>query len=267
MFKSVMDMFRTAPQQSTVPINADGSPVNPNAPAKPNSAEANPTVPSNSTITSNGNHPAFPAVKQGEESPLAGFKELWQIPVDKDGKPIPQTTETIAPKFVLDPTKLAENAKKLDFSQAVPAEMLDKASKGDTEAFKAVLNSVAQNAYANAAAFTAKSAEQLFEQQNKRFFEEFLPQFQHRQATQSATKESISIAENPAIAPMVEAVQEQLRRKFPTASPDEIVAKSKEFLELSAVAVVESMGKTVTAPTASPAKAKQSTDWEKYFSS
>jgi len=235
--------------------------VPPQAPApQATSVTANPSVPGDHTPTSDGKGPgAFPAAAEGEKSPLEGYKELWQK-ADTDAKPVSTTTT-----MNVDPQKLLEAAKAVDFSKMIPAELREKIAKGDMEALAQAMNAVGQGAYAQSTAATAKIVEAALNKQADTFMNQVLPDvLKKAQISQGLASEN-PLFTNPAVAPMLDMVKTQLTTKFPTASPAEIQQKAQDFLMGFAQEVAGTNGKQITDIPKQPASSRGETDWGKFF--
>lgn len=257
---SIMDHFRAAPAAAPAGAMIPGT-NQPAANAAP-TATQNPTVPSSATPQSDGKGPgAFPAVpKDGDQAPLDGFKDLWQID-DKDKKQLPP----IAPQIAMDPTKMREAAGKINFAAAIDPEVAKKAIGGDAEAFAQVMNSVAQATLVQSSAISAKVTEEALRKQAEAF-QARIPDILRNHEISTGLRASSPVYENPALAPLVSMVESQMAQKYPTASPEEIKKQVESYLQQSAEVIVGGAGRQVITPDTKQAanKAKE-TDWEKFL--
>lgn len=169
-----------------------------------------------------GNNGVVPAnttmepVKKEVESPMSGFKDLWHP--DPNAKP-----EVKEPIFNIDQSKLQAAVKNNDFSKAVPAEVLARISAGGEDAVKATMeamNSMAQSGLAQNTTLTAKMIEQALEKQQQQFMEK-LPSIIKNQNSFDNLRNTNPILQNPATAPIMEAVLAQIQRKFPNSSAED----------------------------------------------
>lgn len=254
---SIMDVFRPAPAPTPAPNNTE---TQQGDPAK------NTTVPNSNTLKPDGTGPAaFPKAKDGDESPLANYQELWNI-ADKDRKQLPP----ISPPIPVDAKKLKEAAAGIDFRQAIDPEVLKKAAAGnDAEALSAALNQAAQAALVQSHAATAKLVEAALARQAEAF-QARIPEILRSHETRVSLRENEAVAEvynNPAIAPLVNLVENQVAAKFPNAGPEELRKYVSEYLAGASEAIVGASGRQVVDPATAPNKGKgrKETNWENFL--
>lgn len=197
----------------------------------------------------NGAVPAGSAEPPPASSPLDQFKDIWE--------PVSQAASESA--FTkLDPSKVREAVNKADFSKALSQENLARIAQGGDEAigaFTESLNNVAQQVLTQATLISNSLIEQqvskaLQQEQAK------LPQMLKKQSV-SETLASNPLFKNPAVRPVIEAVQHQLTAKYPNASAQEIAQMATNFVTV--------MGESFAPKPAS--KAPQEPDWESFLSS
>jgi hypothetical protein len=228
-------------------------------PKNPDPSLANPTAPGAATAQSDGSVPAIPAAKTGTESPLDGYKDLWQK-ADTDKQPTP-----VAPAMKVDPAKLSAAANNIDFTKSINADALAKAATGDAASLALVINQAARAGLQHATAATATIVEAALAQQGKMFRENVLPDAIKAATISQSLGAENPVFEHPAVAPVLNLVKEQLQVKFPNASASEIASKAREYVGGMAGELVKASGKVITdAP--KPAEATQGgTDWAAYF--
>ena len=130
-------------------------------------ATGNATVPSSTTVTSDGTGPvAIPAAGKGDASPLSEYKEIWKTPVNPHTSP-----STLVSSMTADPAKMLEAARTIDFTKGMDPTLLDNAAKGDSSALAQIINSTAQNSYAQGAQATVAIAKKMMEEQATAFSE------------------------------------------------------------------------------------------------
>ena len=241
-----------APPANVPPSGAanPGQPL-PGTAASPGTAP-NGVVPSPAPAPAPANAPA-PA----PASPLDSFKDIWQTPAN----PNPDENQSLFAN--VDPQKLMESARKVNFSSTLTPENLQKIQSGGQEAVQALtesLNSVAQTVYAQSALATTKIVEQaLLKQQEK--FDASLPTMVKKFSANESLLSNNPLLSNPAIQPLVGALQEQLVRKNPNASTSEIQQQVVDYFA--------ALGNTFAPKPATPAsqsKVRDSEDWEKFLS-
>ena len=226
-------------------------------------AATNPTVPGASTAqNTTGTGPAaIPAAGTGEQSPLAGYQDLWQIDATKAAPPV-----NWKPDIKTDPVKLAAAAKSLDFTSSIPAEVMTAAGKGDVTALAAVINHAGRMGFERATETNAGIVNEALEKQAKIYKDEVIPAVLRDYTIGQALRDDNPLYQDPAAAPMLSMVESQLKTKYPTASPAEITTKAKEYVSGFAQVVAKNSGMEMVKPAVVPAN-KQETNWDKYFSS
>jgi hypothetical protein len=253
---NIMDLFRgpAVPQNP----NPGVAPVNP-APTG-NSA---PNTPTPGTVANPGTAPngVVPVEGSGNPdnkanpSPFDGFEKLWETPANT-------TPNDTSPFATLDPAKVMESARKVDFSKAVTPEILAKIQAGGAEGVQAMMTAmtaVAQQGYGQSALATTKIVEQALKHQ-KTQFEAQLPSLVKKLSVSDNLRTENPLLSNPAIAPMVDALQGALLLKNPNATPTEIQGQVNDFLG--------AMGKAFgpkPVETAASKAAKNETDWDKFL--
>ena len=229
------------------------------------SAAANTTVPSQATPGSDGKIPAIPETAKGSESPLENYADLWKM----DTKSMTIGSPVLSPTLNVEPTKIMEIARQIDFTKGLDAEMLQKAGKGDIEALAGLINGAAQNAYAQGAMATTHIVRNAFSIQEKNFNETVMPSILRRHSISSVVAEN-PLSSNPAAAPLLQTLEQQLATKYPTASPAEIKTHAETYLTGLATEIVRGQGGTILPKDNTQGdplgyRSKADTDWEKYF--
>jgi len=254
-----------------------GASVNPaTAPVAADSGAAltNTTVPSSSTKGSDGSVLAMPSTQdnKGAADPLDGYKDLSLPNTTKDAAgnnvPVNTTKPTMTPIMNIDSAKILESARQLDFTKGMNPELLSKAGKGDVEALATIINTATQNAYAQGAMATAGIVQSAMTLQEQNFNSKVMPDILRRHAISTTVGES-SLASNPAAAPLLSTIEQQLTTKYPTASPAEIKKHAETYLSGLAVEIVRGNGGTVVGKEATdtfnPMSRGAEQDWEQYF--
>lgn len=254
---SVMDAFRNFTSGSTVP---------PQPPAQPNPQQIPATVTENKTVP-NGDPGTTGAVTtaiatEGEKSPLDGFKDLWHT--DPKAKPAAKLT----PDFAIDPAKIMETVKGQDFTAHLDKATLAKAAAGnDSEALAAIINQSVQAGVALATTASMKNLEQVLQAQNDKFFKEVLPQELRKHSISSTVRADNPAYSDPALQPLVKALEQQLAVKHPTATPDQITAFTKDYLHGASKSILAGSGMQITEVSKEGEGTQQGApeDWAKYF--
>lgn len=238
---NIFDLFKSAPANPPAPQNNSGAPQN-----QPPGAQGTSGTPLPGTQAGAGTAPngVVPAQKTDPnaggntgnsdgESPLAKHADIWKIP-DNAG------TQQPTPLFAnLDPQKVMESAKKVNFAQAVTPETLKKIQEGGEGAVAALvesLNSVAQTVYAQSAVATTKIVEQALGKAQEQYDARIPGMLKKLTAGETLIQEN-PLFSNPAIQPIVGALQEVLVQKNPQASSREIAEQITDYLKQLGTAV------------------------------
>lgn len=202
-----------------------------------NSPVDNPTVPNSTTPQSDGSVPAIPAAAKGDASPMSGYGKIWDTPVDPN-----TSAASLVPTFSVDPAKMLEAAKTIDFTKSMDPALLDAASKGDASALANIINSAAQAGYAQAATATISITNKMLSEQAKTFSEKYAPAMMRNESISRVVEKAIPLSQDPAFAPVVSALRTQLSNTYPTASAEEIATHTENYLQDFAKRAVESKG-------------------------
>ncbi len=252
----------TTPQ--SVQPNTQGGP-NPNAPTgNPTPGQGLPGTVSNQNTAPNGMIPTNDGIKQpapGEPAaPLSTFQDVWQTPaIDPNAKPETSMFGN------LDPKKLLESARTVDFSKAISAENMAAIKAGGESGLNATIaamNQVAQQGYAQSAMATTKIVEQALEKQAQKF-NEMLPSLVRKLSVNESLRAENPLLSNPAIQPLVGALTEQLNRKNPNATAAEIQSQVNDYFAQMGTVFAP---KPVESADQSRSRA-MATDWDKFLES
>lgn len=158
------------------------------------------------------------------DSPLDQFSKLWEPVITPEG-------QVKAPEQ-LDPVKLQEIISKADFTKSLTPENLARITAGGDEAqaaFTESLNSVAQQVLMQA----TMAANKMTEQAIKTALEAQaanLPNLIRAQTTSNNLQKANPVFSNPAVKPVIEAVQAQLAAKNPDATADQLTEMAQNFV-------------------------------------
>lgn len=254
---SIMDIFRTAPSQpaatpaqSTTPVGpgnpGTGNPGNIPNPGEQQQGAAN--VPPTTPPASTSNAP---------ESPLDKFGEIWKIDPNA-------ATANTNPLFTVDAAKFQEAAAKVDFTKVITPEMMQSIQGGGENAAKAFaegMNKVAQQVYAQNAFATTKIVEQALNKSTQQL-EGNLPSMIKKLQLGSDLRNSNAVFKNPAVEPIIQALESQLVVKYPNATQAELTAMAQDYITNFASSVAPA-NKNQNSNSASES---QDEDWGKFFS-
>ena len=238
---------------ATTPANSQPTPPGNIPPSAATTGVSTPNAAPNGTLPGNENsNPATPT------TPLDQFNDLWKTPDT-------QTEQKPAGVFGdVDPKKFMEAAGRIDFTKVIQPEQLSAISAGGEDAVKAfasALNTVAQTTYAQAAFASTKIAEQAMARAKESLLSE-LPQHIKRQTVSDNLRADNPVFQNPAVQPIISALEAQLTVKYPQASAGEITTMAKNYVEALGSSFAP---KTQAADTKTKDGFREDTDWDKFL--
>ncbi len=160
---------------------------------------------------------------QQTQSPTDKFKELWSNP---------DQPTTQAPNFKLDPAQLGKVTGSMDFTKNVSREDLAKIAQGGEaaiEAFGNVLNTFGREVFSASAQFSSHMTESGYQSASK-VIDTGLPSAIRKQLTEQHLYQANPKLKDPALQPLIGALQSQFTTKFPNASPSEIQDLVSEYM-------------------------------------
>lgn len=170
------------------------------------------------------------------------------------------------PVFNLTPERLTEIAMGTDFSKQLPAEMMQKALGGDTQALSALLNTSSQLSFKAGLDATTKMINSAFAQREESFKTDVLPSLIDKRFKSQAISDANPIFNHPAAQPMMNGLKQQLLNKFPQASSQEISELAGEVLQSFADSITSGGTKQSMQRQAATAAAKPTEiDWSEVF--
>lgn len=195
--------------------------------------------------------------RQTEQSDLDVFQQMRDTALGK--KP------ELAPEFSLDPATLNDAASKLNFTQGISPELMQKAMGGDTEAFMQVLNQTNQNTFKTAVSTIGKLNGEHTKQALTHQAQSLKSEFASTMATSG-----INLDAHPVVKQQVIENAKLLASQFPNASPEQIRQQALEITAESARNLMKAMGMEVVDPK-NPQNGQKVTqaagevDWENEF--
>jgi len=240
----------TAPAAAPNPGNP-GGPGNLPATAAPTGATPNGAAPNGQIPPVDPNALADPATA------FAQFDKLWETaPTDPNAPPSGIFGN-------VDPKKFMEAAGKIDFGKVITPEQLQSISaggEGAMAAFAAAMNSVAQGVYAQSAFATTKIVEQALNKSRESFLSE-LPTHIKKQTVTDSLRAENPIFSNPAVQPIISALEAQMTVKYPNATAPEITQMAKQYVE----ALGSSFAPKPKLDPGAPKNKKGETDWSSFL--
>lgn len=221
----------------------------------PSQLQQNPNAAPAALSSSAAPNGVLPPGSETPPAPMAEFSKLWETKPN-DGA----TTSSLFAN--IDPAKVQEAAGKVNFAQVVGAETLSKIQAGGPEAAQAfveAMNKVSQTVYAQSAVATTQLIDRALAEQNSRL-ESKLPDLIKRQTASESLKGDNAIFSNPAIAPVVNLIQNQVSNMYPNATAAEQKQMTvKYFKELT-----QAISPPAPAPKAKGKKEDDGFDWEAF---
>lgn len=202
---SVFDLFR-----KNAPADQNQQQSQPQPPQNQH-VQGNPTIPNNTNTPEQIPTPTNPDPK----SPNAEFQDLWKME---------PTQPNQAPNFRIDPAQLSQVTGNMDFSKSVSRDDLAKIVNGGEEAVGAlvnVLNSVGREIFSTNAQFSSHMTEAGYTSAQQAI-DRGLPNLVKKQFSQNELFQSNPKLREPALQPLVMAIQDQIGKKYPNASPAEV---------------------------------------------
>lgn len=220
------------------------------APAPTQSSMNNPgagqTDPNNPTIPPNATPP----------DPLESFKSLWEVETDPNKQV--QSSEVYGQ---IDPKKVFESANKANFARVITPELMQAAQQGGEAGVNAMItamNTIAQQVFAQSTLAATKLIDNAIGKNREQIFNE-IPQHITKSLVTNQLRLDNPVLNNPAVAPIISAIESQLVTKFPQATPAEVTKMAQQYiLNLSSVLNPQ-------APTIQEPKKPNEDDWTSFL--
>ena len=198
---------------------------------------------------------------EGTKSPLDQFTKLFAPDENKK-------QEENNP-FALDPTKLRDSARGIDFTKQISSETLEQISaggEGAQAAFLKAMNEVAQANYAYAAMLATKTAERAVQTTLERV-NTLVPDLVRKMRTDEEFSSNPAL-NHPAAKPLIQALIPQFASKYPDASPKELKQMASEYLQSFGKLFQsdEDAGLVDKTKTKRELRQPQETDWSQFLS-
>lgn len=210
--------------------SAPAEPASNAAPAPATPDPAQPSAPANGQPTNtDGTEP------KEQVSPLDAYKDLWNNEPKGNGENGEAADPLSDPSslFNIDPKSIQEAVGRIDFAQSVTPEHLQAITEGGEGAQKAFMdsmNAVARQVFSQSMVGSAKLVEQAIARSAGAIDSRVESRLRTSQVSESVA-ESNPAFKHPAAKPMVQALQQQLAAKHPTASSKEISDMANAFFK------------------------------------
>lgn len=250
---SLLNAFRTPAPQTTAPVTAPGATTNATVPSPATTPPTGNTQSGQPAAFSSTPEPTSPA------SPMSKYDDLWKAP-EKPVEPAP-----LSPGLKFDPKALMTEAKKVDFTQHISPDTLEKLKSGDAASIAAAINEVGQGAYGQSIGVMSQIVERAIAANTQHMLDVHLPKVlrQHQITQQNADIPGLN---TPAAAGLKELLEQQFQLKNPAATPEEISAATRDYLTNFATSVITAHGGVIQDKATVAKNTPVEPDWEKYFS-
>lgn len=155
-------------------------------------------------------------------NPLDEFGKLWQNDPN-------QQQQGPTSLFKPDIAKLNEAVQKINFAESLPPELITKALGGDGASFAQAINSVAQQAFGKSILATSQMMEKAFTQRMAEI-EKTVDGRVRAISTREGIRRENPAFSHPAVAPLLESVQNQFATKYPEATSDELRSHAMNYM-------------------------------------
>lgn len=246
---SIMDFFRGGPAPAQ-------EPAQPATPAQP----TEPTAPANPADPASSGNPA----PQGESSALDAFKDIWNNEPAKEGEPDPNAAYDPSASLNINPEEIQKAVSSIDFTQTLTPDTLAAISEGGEgaqKAFASALNQVSQHVFSQSMIANATLVKQALAQSTSAF-DSRAEQLLRQSRVSDEVSKTNPVFNHPVAKPMVHALEQQLMRKYPQASHEEIAKQANQMFA--------SFADEFSKPERERNKQSQTaddTDWEAFFNS
>lgn len=191
----------------------------------------------------------MPGTDQQPVNPLDAYSKLWDTSATDSSKP---------PAFALDATVLDKVSSGLNFTQGVPAELMQKAMTGDTQAMMDIMNHVGQQAYRASLSHSTTLTDKFVGARSEYDLGSIGSKVK-QELTSSALQESVPNASHPVVKQELKRIADAMQKMNPDSSPQEIAESAKQYFNTLYSAANPQ-------PTQAQTRAASGeVDWDKYF--
>jgi hypothetical protein len=255
---NIMEKIFGAAKPATQPIPGQ-MPQQAALPGQPNPTNNLQSPPNTQTQQTAQTAPNGLIPKQEEQpSPMEQFKDLWQPPKTDPNNPSPESN------VGFDPQKMMEAAAKVDFSKVIAPEDLQKIAAGGNDAvqaFASALNKTSQQVFVQSTIVTQRLIEKAQADTRAEVMREVSGLIREQNLSDNFANDNPAF-QNPALQPVIQALQKQLSEKYPKASTGELQKLAKDYLTGAAELIIP---KQQNSGTGQSGKKEASTDWDKYM--
>ena len=194
-------------------------------PASKQETPANPGANPTSMVSGQGQPQPAANADSGQKSALDTFADLLKPKQDPNARQLPTLNDPIlAP---LDPSKLQEQLANANFAASIPAETLQKAVSGDTQALMEAINAGAREAFMTATQLTHSLSEHAAREAATRLDGSLDRRIRSHQIQTQNTDNPV--LQHPAAAPLVKAVKAQIAAANPQMPASEVTKQAENY--------------------------------------
>lgn len=167
------------------------------------------------------------AIPKPVETLLDSYKDLNNPKADgeaKGGIPVP------VPEMNVNEEAIRGAMAGKNFLEGISADLIQKATKGDAEAFMEVIQNATTNAAAAAFAAGTETTKRALTATTDRFNTLTLPELNRRKDASAAIRKDMPFFDHPALAPMLSDTERRLADAYPNASSDAIKDHAKKLM-------------------------------------
>ncbi|TFZ81695.1 hypothetical protein [Candidatus Macondimonas diazotrophica] len=161
-------------------------------------------------------------------SPLEAFKDIWQ----SDTTEAEQDDADLSSLFSIDPEKINSTVSNIDFTKSLDPQVLESIAAGGEDAQKAFLtslNSVARDVFSQSMLANGMLVKQALTKAQDKIDTRTSRSYNRLKASEALTS-SNPLLKDPAVEPMISAIQERLHKKYPDADSESIKQQAEEYL-------------------------------------
>lgn len=156
------------------------------------------------------------------------YGDLWQLTKE-------ETERTNKPQFEafgadVTPEKIIEAARKVDFTNSIPKDIMEKILAGDQASLLQAINNVGQSAYAQSAMTSVNAAREVADKQNAHWQTQ-LPGLVRELTQRNELGEDNPLANDPATKPMYDMMLKQFQTKYPEATSEQLRTHTTSYLK------------------------------------
>lgn len=237
---SIMDMFKPkADDKKSNNVNTNNGVPTTGANGKENLSDPPPSTDQTGKM---------PGTSPVAENPLDVYKKMFEN--------ANSNSSIEAPSFSLDPKVLGDVSKKMDFTQGVDPDIMQKASSGDVQALMEVVRTVGQNSYRAALEHTTALTDTHLKQRG-----EYESKKLDVGVSKRLTENALSSAPNynhPVVKSELNRIAGQISASNPDASPQQVAEAAQKYLSDLFAAINP-------ASTQNKQEDTGETDWSKYL--